>query len=253
MGASGALKRKIAKNQVQPPSEEQGMEEQGANIGSMATQMSDPEQVGDVDPGQMRQLEDLTAMYLTLIHGEDTRDSIMKTLESQPNPADAVSATANMLFTRVDAQAKKKNTKIPNEMKVAAAQYVVIDLVNLGNTAQIWEQEVPENEVPGIFGKVLQDYMRAGLKNKSIDPIQLQKDIEQLMTDEQKEQGMQFAQQAGEQIPPGPTPGMAVEQRVSQKVDAEKAKTFQAQQQVKALKGAMRQPAPQGGGQDAQQ
>lgn len=216
------------------------MQGQGGTLGT-AAQMADPNKSGQMEQAKIRQVEDVTAMYMNLIHSEDTRDSIMQTLKSQQNPAKAVSATANMLFKRVDAQTQKRRTKIPNDVKIAAAQYVVVDLVNLGNASGAWEQPIPESEVPGIFQKVVQDYLHQAIRNKTIDTTELQRDIESLMTDDQKATGVKLGQSSGVDIPPGPTPTMAVDRQVEQAVGKEQAKTQQARAQAEALKGNIRQ------------
>lgn len=238
MGANGALRKKIQKQNAPPP---------GGALGT-AAQMADPEQSGQMKQAKMRQVEDVTAMYMNLIHSEDTRDSVMQTMKSNPDPTKAVVATANMLMKRVDAQTQKRRMTIPDEIKVASAQYVVIDLVNLGNTAGIWERPVPESEVPGIFMQTAQAYIRQGINNKTIDTTKLQAEVEQLMTPEQKAAGMRLG---GGQVPPGPTPAMAVDEQVQKQVSAEEAKTEQARAQNQALKGNIRQAA--GTRHDAQQ
>ena len=238
MGASGALKRKIQKNNA--PEAAPQPEQQGGGIGGTAMQMADPEQSGQMDAGKMKQVEDLTAMYLNLIHSEETRESVMEALAAQDNPVDAVSATANMIMARVDAGAQKRKMEIPNEAKVAAAQYLVVDLINLGNVSESFEYPLPEEEAINVFRKTVQDYIGKGLRDKTIDPVQLQLDIESLMTDEQKQGAQEIGQQAGANLPPGPTPQMAVDRQVQGKVDAEKAKTATFQREAQALKGAMR-------------
>ena len=231
MGANSRLKKQIQKK-ADESNEPQDM--------ALGQKMADPTQKGGVSENKIRQVETITAMFMKLIHGEETRDSVLQTLGSNPDPGKAVPQAANMLMTRVEQQAKTRRQKLPDDVKVAAAQYMVPDLAMLGNRAGVWEQPVAEEQLPQMLQDTMQIYIRQGLKNKTIDPVQLQRDAEKLMTPEQKEMGMRFG---GGEIPPGPTPGMLVDKKVDEAVGKERAKSEQALAQVEALKGGMRSQA----------
>lgn len=223
------IRRKLEQNASQ-----NGNAEMDIGLGA---KMADPEQRGQADPNKIRQVEDITAMFMMMIHGEQTRDSVMDTLKSNPDPSKAIPLTANMLMTRVEQQAKKRRQKLPDDAKIAAAQYMVPDLAMLGNSAGIWQEQITQDQLPEMLQDTMQIYIRQGLKNKTIDPVKLQRDAEALMTDEQKSKAMEFG---GGEIPREPTPSMAVAQKVDEAVGKERAKTEQARAQAEALKGNMR-------------
>jgi len=204
---------------------------------ALGAKMADPSQKGNVPEAKIKQVEDITAMFMGLIHGEETRDSVMKTLKSNPDPGKAIPMTANMLMSRVEQQTKKRRQKLPDDAKLAAAQYMVADLAMLGNAAEAWESQVPQEALGQILQDTMQIYIRQGLKNKSIDPVKLQRDAEALMSPERKAMGQKMG---GEGMPNQPTPSMAVGQKVDEEVTKEKAKTEQAMAQAEALKGNMR-------------
>jgi hypothetical protein len=226
MGASGKLRKQINKRNAPPPA--------GA-IGT-AAQMADPEQAGKVDPKKMKQVEDSTAMFMRLIHGTETRDSVMKMLKANPDPFKAIPDTANNLMKRVEAQVKKRRMRIPADVKVATAQYIVIDLANLGNKAQAWETQVSEDQLGPILRDTMKIYIKQGIKDKSIDPVQLQQEAEKLMSPEQKAAGMQMG---GSGLPGAPTATMAAQQYADKQVGKEQTKNMQLQAQNQALKGNM--------------
>ena len=232
MGASGKLRKQINKKNAPPP---------GGAIGA-ATQMADPEQQGKVDPKKMKQVETVTAMLMRIIHGTESRDSVMQMLKSQPDPAKAIPMTSNSLMKKVTAQTKKRRMTIPNDVKVAAAQYLVTDLANLGNKAQAWDTQVAGDQIGVILRDTMQLYIKEGIKDKSIDVVKLQQEAEALMTPEQKTRGLEFG---GGQVPEQPTGAMAARQYADGKVDQEKAKGDQMRAQNQALQGAQQQAAPQ--------
>lgn len=228
MGANSRLKKKIQKEQ------DKGNPPQDMQLGA---KMADPEKGGKVSDAKVRQVEDVTAMFMHMIHGPDTKDSVLQTLQSNPDPLKSVPMTANMLMTRTEQQMKKRRQKLPDDIKVAAAQYIVPDLAMLGNSAGVWERQVGDEDVAEMLQATMQMYIRQGLKNKTIDVVKLQRDVEALMSAEQKAKGMELG---GGEVPPGPTPAMAVGQKVDEQVSKEQAKTEQARAQAEALKGNMR-------------
>lgn len=234
MGANGRLKKQIQKRNAEPQ-QEQAM--QGEGIMGTAMQAADPNQRGQMAEGKIRQVEDMTAMMMQMIHGDKTKESVMRTLKAQPDPHKAIPSTVNMLFKRVDQQSAKRKMKVPNDIKVATASYVVMDLANLGNAARIWEQPVQQDELGPILRNSMQMYMKDGLKDGTIDPVELQMEVEQVMSDEQKAAGVMMGRQAGVDLPPGPTEQMAVDREVEKQVSAERAKTEQARAQAQAMQG----------------
>lgn len=235
MGALGRMKKKVENAKKPGPTQQS----EGDSL-ALSAQMADPEEREKVPAGKMRQMEDAVAMFMKLIHGDDTQESVLKLLGSQPDPMKAVPITTNALFKRVETQAKKKGAKFTDDVKLAAAQYMVTDLADLGNRAGLWDRQVTEEDMGPILQETMQMYIQAGLKDGSIDPIQLQRDVEKLMTPEQKATAMELG---GGRVPQGPTPAMAAQQYADKAVSKERQKTQAAQSQAEALKGAVRSQA----------
>jgi hypothetical protein len=226
MGASGKLRKQINKRNAPPP---------GGAVGPI-TQMANPEQKGKIDPKKMKQIETVTAMLMRIIHGTESRDSVMKMLKANPDPFKSIPTTATSLMAKVDAETKKRRIIIPNDVKVAASQYVVTDLATLGNKAQAWKTQVAESDLGHILRDTLQILIRKGIKDKTLDPVLVQQEAEKLMNPEQKAYGMKMG---GGQLPSAPTATMAAQQYADKQVGKEKTKNMQLQAQNQALKGNM--------------
>lgn len=230
MGASGRLRKQINKQSAPPP---------GDGGASLSVQVGDPQQRQKADPNKIRQVDDLTAMFFKLIHGKETKASVMEALKSQPDPMKAIPMTANMLAQRIDEQAKKRRIRIPDDVKVASAQHVVVDLATLGNTARIWESPVTEEDLPAILEETMKLYIERGLRNKTIDPIKLQAEVEKLMTPEQRQKAMQLGQEGAAKLGmPAPperlSSGQAVAHREGQ-IRQDEQQKLAKRQQVSAL------------------
>ena len=78
------IRRQLEKNNAPP--------EEGMDI-SLGAKMAEPGQRGQVKQNKIRQVEDIVAMFMSMIHGEQTRDSVMQTLKSNPDPGKAVPMT----------------------------------------------------------------------------------------------------------------------------------------------------------------
>ena len=222
MGAAGALRKKIQKRNAPEP----------GGAADLALKMADPETQGEADPAKMKQLETVTAMCMRLIHGKETRNSTLEILKAD-EPERAIPNAALTTMQRVETQAKKRHQRIPNDIKFAAAQYLVADLTKLGNKAGAWGREVSQEELGPILQSTMQTYIQRGLKDKSIDPIKLQAEIEPLMPEEMKEKAMQYRQEFG--LPERPTATMAAERYKEDAVSKERQKNAELQQRMQAM------------------
>jgi hypothetical protein len=245
MGAIGKMQKKVEKNNT-------ALRGDRGTIG-LATQAGDPEQKGKIPPGLQRQIDDITAMAMHMIHSDDTKQSVLNMLKSHEEPEAAIPPTANYIMNRIEASANKRRTKIGNDIKLAAAQYIVTDLAILGKKAGIWESDIEsEEELGNVLKDTMQTYIRKGLKDKTIDPIQLQQEAEGLLSPEQRESGISMGQEFG--VPPEPTTGMAVRSYADKAVQGERSKNAELQaklqqmqqsQQPQGQQGQQGQPEPQ--------
>lgn len=230
MGATSQMRKQIQKKNPTEPAEPE-------NTTGLAVQMADPEQSSKVPEEKRRQVEDLTALFVQLIHSKKTSGSVMEMLSAFPTGDKAIPPAANTLLGQVEGRMAQRKQKVPNDVKIAAISYVVSDLALLGNKAGVWEQPVGQDQIQPILQESMQLYIRKGLKNKTLDPIQLQKEAEQLLTPEQRERGLSFGQEGG--TPGEPTANMAARQYADQQVAGEQGKYAKLQEENAQLKAAL--------------
>jgi hypothetical protein len=100
---------------------------------------------------------------------------------------------------------------------LASFVVLVADLMELGNAGGFFNVSMEDyNTVSIIMEKSLQAFMEAGMKDGSIDPIALQKQVEPLMSQTQRTIGAQGAKQSG--VPPEPTEEMAQQKIIGDNV-----------------------------------
>jgi len=155
-------------------------------------------------PEKIAQAEAANNIILKLVHSKETRDQIVELL-SVGKPEQSIPKAANLIFTMVE---KGPTNKIPSDIKLIAATSLVIELVAVGNAAGIFN--IANEAIGPILKETYQQYVHEGLKNGTIDPISLQTSIAPLLSQQQKDDGLQSASNSG--LPSEPTDVMAQRQ-----------------------------------------
>jgi len=157
----------------------------------------------ELPPRLKKEMSGYKTILTKLMHSPKKQEVTMELLSagppqiSVPNAALTINQEAEMIM-------EKKGIKISQASKLAGSVFLVSDLIELGNASGVFGQEtVDEQEAQLIYQDTLQDYIQRGLKDKTIDPMELQQQVEPLMTQEQKAVGMKFAQGTG--VPMKPT------------------------------------------------
>ena len=157
-----------------------------------------PEQA---DPRLIRQAESLSATVDKLVHSDKTQNSIVQIIGSGGPPEQTIPQAATLVFDKVDRK------EIPNEVRAMVFSNLVVDLIEIGTLSGAI-QEPTQEQVPGILQASLQEYIIHGVKKGILDPVQLQKDVEKIMSPEQVEAGHMMAQRNN--VPVEPTAGQAL-------------------------------------------
>lgn len=180
-----------------------------------------------------------------LIHGKKTRDEVINMLKAGGDALVSVPQTAMTINDMGIATMKQGGIDLDPAVQMVASAYLVDDLLALGDACQAFEAE--EDMVEAIMEDTYQMYIERGLKDKSIDPIQLQIEAQKAMTKEQAAAGSMMG--AGS-VPGQPSQQAMTEQyaqgRVNETVQADKAK--QAKQGAQQKQQALTQMAVQKGG-----
>jgi len=195
--------------------------------------LSQQAQGQDIDPQTKQQIDVYSTMLTKFIHGKETQAQVLKMLQAG-DPIKAIPPAAIAINEQAE-QAMK--TKPSTDVVLGASVTLVADLIEVGIAAGLFERPSDE-DISFIYQDTLQIYIEKGLKDGSIDPIQLQKDIEPLLSDEQREAGMQIGQQAG--VGEEPDERAVLEQYTNSRVSA-------SEKRMAAKQGG------EGGGQGMQQ
>lgn len=183
-----------------------------------------------LSPQQQQETMNYKTVLTKIIHGKENRDNIVGMLNSYKQPELAVPEVSQMVMAQADQIMGKR---APNEFKLGLSCFVISDLIQLGNAAKIWPA-VSEEEAKNIYQDTIQDAIHKGLKDKTIDPVELQQSAEPLMTPQQQEIGAAHAIKGG--VPPQVDPRAVLNMQNQKRIDAAreqgKAQAQQPQQQA---------------------
>lgn len=186
------------------------MEQEGAPMEQRVGQEApvDPSvQEVPVDPKAQKDANAYTTGLMKMLHSKETSPKIMEMLKAGP-PEVVVPQTALLVNQQMEDGLKAKGSKPSLETLLSASVYLTQDLVEMGNTAGLFQ--VSEEQVGPIMQATMQQYIEKGLKDKSIDPVELQTLVEPLMDEGQ--QGLALEAGAASGIPTTPDQNTAMEQ-----------------------------------------
>lgn len=146
-------------------------------------------------PPQEAQLEAYKDNATIVIFSKKTQPGILQSLQSGETPTDSIAKTANSINDQLEPMLEKKGEKMTEITLCLGAAHLVSELIVLAEAAKLYT--LNNDERLEAFRQTIQDYFAKGLQNGTIDPVELQKNIEPLMTDKQKQFGLQAMQQHG--------------------------------------------------------
>lgn len=153
-----------------------------------------------VDPKVQREIEAYISGLSKMLHGKETRNQVLSMLKSA-EPQIAIPQTALTVNMQMEQAISSKGKKPSLDVLAAAAQFLVGDLLEIGNAAGIFNIQ-DEQQIGAILTDTMQQYIEKGLKDGSIDPIELQQKAEPLMDEEHRALGMEAAKRTGIPLEP---------------------------------------------------
>ena len=257
MANGRAIKRKMAKEQTAmggPPEQAQGVDSpdgflqaanEGASIGGRGEHvmdMMDPQSMQDVDPKMMQQLETINAAMLDMLYDPKTKSTVQNQLQGG-DPGITIPATTNMIMGRFEDIMRPKNGELSLDMKLAVGVQTFQEVMQLAQGMGVLPEEVGDETVEPLLKQSMQQYIQKGLKEKTIDPMELQEAVEPLLTPEEQMIGRGMGQQFN--VPGAPTQQQG-NQRMMQKARAPlEVQNAQLQKQNKEMTGALKGIASQ--------
>ncbi len=180
---------------------EENTEEMGMQT-SMLDGLTQPDQMS---PKDQQELESYTTVMMDLIHNKATSKDILNMLKSG-EPTQTVPATALQVNAMAENIVKQGTGALPTTpVLLGGSVYVVSDLIETGNASGVFNIQ-DEQEVVQIYQDTLQQYIQQGIKQGTIDPVELQQSVEPMLNEEQRQVGTEIGQQAG--VAPVPTNAM---------------------------------------------
>lgn len=147
----------------------------------------------EIGPAQQMQLDAYTDNATLVIYSEESQPAILQSLQSEKEPIMSVAVTAFIVHKKLESSLAAEGEKMTEITMALGAAHVVSELVVLAEAAGLYTLS-PEERLEA-YKQAVMKYMEAGLKDGSIDPVELQKSIEPLMTREQRDYGMQQMEQ----------------------------------------------------------
>jgi len=169
-----------------------------------------PTEESNLSPSDRAYLDGL----IKLMHTKKTAPKIEDMLESGP-PEKAIPETALMVNKMMEDGARKGGKPPSLELLFLAGITVVSDLIEIGNAKGIFEI-TEESEIQAILQETMQRYIQKGLKDGTVDPVELQEKAGKLMNEEDQSAAMTMGEREG--IPSEANEHTAMEVYADQKV-----------------------------------
>ena len=155
-------------------------------------------------PEEISQLDAYVDNATTVIFTEKTQPAILQELQSSPNPIESVAFTANHIHKILFDALEKQGESMTDKTLFLGATHVVSELHLLAEAAGLFT--LSNEEKLNAFQYTLLVYFKEGMESGKIDPVELQKELEPLMTEEQRQYGVLALSRMGD-ISKTPPPG----------------------------------------------
>jgi hypothetical protein len=175
-----------------------------------------------------------------ILHGKQSKAKVYEMLKSAPPEKSIPETTMHINMQMIDILSKR-GKKPSLEAIFGGTVFTIHELAEIGEAGGFFEQPLNEENIKPVLQASLQKMIEEGVRAKVIDPIELQEKIEPLLSDEQKQMGLQAGQQTG--VPAEPNESVAMERYAQERVMADREQTAKRA----AAKGGQMQQAAQGG------
>jgi hypothetical protein len=114
-----------------------------------------------------------------------------------------------MINSMMEQEARKGGRPPSLELLFQAGIVVVGDLIEIGNAKGIFDIQ-DEQEIGAILQGTMQKYIEKGLKDGTIDPVELQQKAEAMLAPEDREAALGMAEREGVPVEPNEHTAMEV-------------------------------------------
>lgn len=196
------------------------------------------EEAARLSPAQEAQLEAYTDNATIAVYSEKTQPTVLQLLQSGKTHVEGLARATFFIHQQLEAGIERNGENMTEQALFLGAAHLVSELVVLAEAAKLFTL-TPDERLEG-YRRAVQMYFREGLRifkakgpeaPGAVDPVNLQKAVEPLLTEEQRAMGMQWTEQGGLSKTPPPSSTMIMD--IPPKEDAQPMQ--QAQQQPQGL------------------
>jgi hypothetical protein len=208
----------------------------------------DPNQVQELSPEKKEQIKMVNSTLTDMLYHPDAKAHIQSMLK-QGDPMQTIPAAVNTIFSKFEDMASKGKGAMPLDIKLAGGIHLFSEVMELAEAQGVIPEDLPKEQLQPLLKATMQQYIQKGLKDKTIDPIELQKQVEPLLSQEEREIGLDMAGGTGTPNEMSQSQGM---QGIMQKQNAPmQAENQMLQKQNKGMQQALQgiSQGPQEGGQ----
>jgi len=169
-------------------------------------------------------VEKYIGLLSKMLHSPQTKEGVYGMLQAG-DPMQSIPSTALAINSQAEQAFVKKGGKPSLNTLSAGAQFLVNDLVEIGNAGGFFQINLEEGNVAhDLMLATMQPYIEKGLKDGSIDPVELQQIAEPLMNEMEQGEGSRMYGE-GEGLPMEADERTAMETYRSQGVLGERKKS----------------------------
>lgn len=167
---------------------------------------------------EQRKAEAFNSVISKMLHNKKTSGNVVQMLSSAP-PEVSLPETTLSIMQHVEGMLSKRGDNPSLNIKLNGGIFTFNELNDIGNEAGLWQLS-QEEAFSQYFEATAKRYIEKGLKEGTIDPVELQKEVEPLMNEEQRAEGEFIRKESG--IPEVPGEDAAREMYATKRVSQER-------------------------------
>lgn len=202
-----------------------------------------------VDQKVQDRIDSYVVVLMNELHGSETRDDVLDILKNGKDPYIGIPEAAMAVNDAAVAKFEQNGVNVDLNTQFNASVYLVNDLMEIGSKFGFFE--VTQDDFAPLLEDSLQTYIERGLKDGTIDPIELQLTAEGFTSENQRIAGLYYGQENG--VPPAPQQQQIIHQlqqnaaREATAKEKKKQAVAAGQQQKLQQQQLMAQAQQQGG------
>lgn len=187
---------------VQPPQQEPAaIQEDPQKTAQVEGALVNEDEI-ELGKPQELQLEAYKDNATLVVFSESSQAAVLQQLQAGKTPMESIASTANLIHKQLEASLSETGEKMTEITLCLGAAHLVSELIVLADAAKLYT--LNNEERLQAYQLAVKKYFEDGLKNGTIDIVELQKTMEPLLNEKQRQFGMQEVQRQG--LPKTPPP-----------------------------------------------